>query len=213
MNPATPVISARMPVRGRAEHRGDATDSLRGHALRLRGSRRRHALAAPARACADRRAQALSVAAIRRPSSAGPSSARRGCPRIRASHDLIAGCRPEVVVVASPPDSHAELCIEALEAGAHVLCEKPLATSVADADRILRGRPSGPNGARGPPRLSRAADLPGVARAHRQPRRGRARLLPGLAAALARRHGRSRSPGAPPAPTVRCSRAGSTSST
>jgi predicted dehydrogenase len=53
--------------------------------------------------------------------------------------EMVAGAKPDVVVVATPPDSHAELCLEALGAGAHVLCEKPLATSVAEADRILTG--------------------------------------------------------------------------
>jgi predicted dehydrogenase len=41
------------------------------------------------------------------------------------------------VVVATPPDAHADLTVRALETGAHVLCEKPLAGSVAEADRML----------------------------------------------------------------------------
>jgi predicted dehydrogenase len=41
------------------------------------------------------------------------------------------------VIVATPPDSHAQLCIEALEAGTHVFCEKPFANTVAEADRVL----------------------------------------------------------------------------
>ncbi len=45
--------------------------------------------------------------------------------------------RPDLVVVATPPDSHRELSILALDAGAHVFCEKPFAPSVADADAIL----------------------------------------------------------------------------
>jgi predicted dehydrogenase len=51
--------------------------------------------------------------------------------------ELLVRTRPEVVVVATPPQSHADLCIQALRTGAHVLCEKPLATSVEDAHRIL----------------------------------------------------------------------------
>lgn len=45
--------------------------------------------------------------------------------------------RPDVVVVSTPPDSHASTCIAALEAGAHVLCEKPFVTSLAEADAVL----------------------------------------------------------------------------
>jgi predicted dehydrogenase len=59
-------------------------------------------------------------------------------PTYQTLDELLEGARPDLVVVATPPDSHAELCVEALQGGAHVLCEKPLATSVADADRILR---------------------------------------------------------------------------
>jgi predicted dehydrogenase len=60
-----------------------------------------------------------------------------GTPTYGSVAEMVAGEEPDVVVVASPPDSHAQLCLEAIEAGAHVLCEKPLATSVADADRVL----------------------------------------------------------------------------
>ncbi|MGH3610691.1 MAG: Gfo/Idh/MocA family protein, partial [Pseudonocardiaceae bacterium] len=51
--------------------------------------------------------------------------------------DLLERSGAEVIVVATPPASHAELCIRALESGAHVICEKPFATTVDEADRIL----------------------------------------------------------------------------
>jgi predicted dehydrogenase len=38
-----------------------------------------------------------------------------------------------LVTVATPPDSHVEPVLEAIAAGAHVLCEKPFALSAADA--------------------------------------------------------------------------------
>ena len=41
------------------------------------------------------------------------------------------------VVIATPPATHADLAIEALRAGKHVLCEKPLAATVAHADAVL----------------------------------------------------------------------------
>ncbi len=44
---------------------------------------------------------------------------------------------PDVVIVATPHPTHADIAVAAAEAGAHVLVEKPLATSVADCDRIL----------------------------------------------------------------------------
>jgi predicted dehydrogenase len=60
-----------------------------------------------------------------------------GVEAFRTAEELLARRRPEVVVVATPPPSHADLCVQALEGGAHVLCEKPLATSAAEAERIL----------------------------------------------------------------------------
>jgi predicted dehydrogenase len=42
----------------------------------------------------------------------------------------------EVVCVASPPASHAELAIEAVDAGRHVLCEKPFALDGVEAKRM-----------------------------------------------------------------------------
>jgi predicted dehydrogenase len=50
---------------------------------------------------------------------------------------MVERTRPEVLVIATPPDSHAELCIQALELGLHVICEKPFTTTLADADRVL----------------------------------------------------------------------------
>jgi predicted dehydrogenase len=44
---------------------------------------------------------------------------------------------PDLVVIATYSDSHADLAIRAMEAGAHVFVEKPLATSVADAQRVV----------------------------------------------------------------------------
>ena len=44
---------------------------------------------------------------------------------------------PDIVHVCSPHHLHAEHSITALTAGAHVLCEKPMATSVDDANRMI----------------------------------------------------------------------------
>ena len=51
--------------------------------------------------------------------------------------ELLEKARPDVVIVATPPDVHVEPCLLALDAGCHVFCEKPLAQTVAEADRII----------------------------------------------------------------------------
>jgi predicted dehydrogenase len=51
--------------------------------------------------------------------------------------ELVEEGRPEAIVVATPPHSHADLCVAALEAGLHVLCEKPFVADVMQANRVL----------------------------------------------------------------------------
>ena len=49
---------------------------------------------------------------------------------------MLANEQPDLVHIATPPGTHADLCVLALEAGAWVLCEKPLCASLAEMDRI-----------------------------------------------------------------------------
>lgn len=44
---------------------------------------------------------------------------------------------PDVVHVLTPPKTHAELAIRAMEGGAHVLIEKPMTCGVEDAEKII----------------------------------------------------------------------------
>ena len=51
---------------------------------------------------------------------------------------MIAETAPDVVVICTPPALHVEQSLMALEAGSHVFCEKPVAETLADADKLVR---------------------------------------------------------------------------
>ena len=57
-------------------------------------------------------------------------------PRFRTAEEGLAQ-KPDLVVIATYSDSHADLALRAMAAGAHVFVEKPLATTVADAERVV----------------------------------------------------------------------------
>jgi nucleoside-diphosphate-sugar epimerase/predicted dehydrogenase len=70
--------------------------------------------------------------------------------RARRAADLVAGAKaygdlegllrqeqPDAVHVLTPPATHAPLSIQAMEAGCHVLVEKPMALSLQQADRMV----------------------------------------------------------------------------
>lgn len=51
--------------------------------------------------------------------------------------DALRDLKPDLVSVNTYSDSHADYAIKAIEAGAHVFVEKPLATTVEDAKRVV----------------------------------------------------------------------------
>lgn len=61
-----------------------------------------------------------------------------GIPQAYQSYDqMLAEVQPDIVVVATPNVFHKPMSIAALQAGAHVLCEKPLALTYADAKEMF----------------------------------------------------------------------------
>lgn len=70
------------------------------------------------------------------PARAQTVAGRFDLPAVFPSLEAMAAAKPDVMHILTPPDTHAQLAIEALEMGCHVLVEKPLATSVEDCDAI-----------------------------------------------------------------------------
>ncbi len=60
-----------------------------------------------------------------------------GARRYSNYEQALAESRPDVVSVNTLPDTHAEFAIKAMEGGAHVFVEKPLAETVASAERVV----------------------------------------------------------------------------
>ena len=58
-------------------------------------------------------------------------------PRFADFHAALRETRPDVVSINTFSDTHAPYAIAAIEAGAHVFVEKPLAETVADAQRVV----------------------------------------------------------------------------
>jgi predicted dehydrogenase len=63
---------------------------------------------------------------------------RYSVPRVFTSwEDMLDRARPEIVVIATPPHLHHAIALQAFAAGAHVLCEKPLAMTRAEAQSMV----------------------------------------------------------------------------
>jgi UDP-N-acetyl-2-amino-2-deoxyglucuronate dehydrogenase len=62
---------------------------------------------------------------------------RYGVPQFADHRQLLQAVRPDVVHVCTPHDQHAPVAIDCLDAGVAVLAEKPVAHTVAEADRLI----------------------------------------------------------------------------
>src|SRR5690625_2191638 len=115
----------------------------------------------------------LDALASSTPESSRAAGRALGYGRALGAEDLIAASLP-VVHVCTPNDSHAKYSAAAIRAGSFVICEKPLATNVQDAeDLVTLARDSNMVGA-----------VPFVYRYHPMAREARARFHSGSAGRL-----------------------------
>ena len=76
--------------------------------------------------CADLNTEAAQAAA-----------ARWNIPKVYTTEEMLADPEVDIVLILTNPGSHYSLTMQALKAGKHVYCEKPLATSLEQAHEIV----------------------------------------------------------------------------
>jgi predicted dehydrogenase len=64
-------------------------------------------------------------------------TAATNTPAYETLEELLEKHKVDALVVATPPSSHADICVAALDAGLHVYCEKPFVQTVDEADRVI----------------------------------------------------------------------------
>ena len=66
------------------------------------------------------------------------ATARTGAPGFPSLSALLAGCDPDLVILATPSGLHAAMAIEVAAAGRHVMTEKPMATRWQDGKAMVQ---------------------------------------------------------------------------
>ncbi len=80
------------------------------------------------------------------PARAHAVAARHGVPDVYETwQELIASDRVDIVSICTPPGLHKEIAVAALQAGKHVISEKPTALNVAEAEAMLAAAQAAPD--------------------------------------------------------------------
>lgn len=81
----------------------------------------------------------VEVVAVADPNADNANGVARdiGCRALTDPMQLATSPDVDGIVIASPDATHPDLCIAAIELGTRVLCEKPLATTLEDAQRVI----------------------------------------------------------------------------
>ncbi len=87
-------------------------------------------------ACLSSRSPASCRAVKARDASSTPSLAAR-YEEFSSYEQALARVKPEAVCISTYSDTHADYAVMAMEAGAHVFLEKPVADTLADAERVI----------------------------------------------------------------------------
>ncbi len=71
----------------------------------------------------------------RRPRNRSPRSSGPG--RLSRTSELAEECKPDAVLICTPPSTHPQICLDFIDRGVHVLCEKPFAVSAAESKKVI----------------------------------------------------------------------------
>ncbi len=82
------------------------------------------------------RARCAELVAVADPDPAGRERAERFAPAVADAGELLGRADVDAVVICAPSAVHAELAVAAAKAGKHLYVEKPLATTLADGERV-----------------------------------------------------------------------------
>lgn len=88
-------------------------------------------------AALERSRSTLAVVSDIDESKAGAIAGRAAVPAVTDWRAVLARDDVDAVIIATPPSLHMEMCLAALEAGRHVLCEKPLARTVEECRAMV----------------------------------------------------------------------------
>ncbi len=72
-----------------------------------------------------------------RPDAAAALAERLKCKSFTSHSEMAEKSELDAVLICTPPNTHADLCVEFLERGIAVLCEKPLSIDVPSAQRMI----------------------------------------------------------------------------
>ena len=85
------------------------------------------------------RSSSCTLSAIVDPSAAAVAlAAQAGVPLFKSIDELLASNRPDGLVLATPNHLHVPQALQCIDAGMPILLEKPIATSVAEGEQLLR---------------------------------------------------------------------------
>lgn len=65
-------------------------------------------------------------------------AAEFGCPLYSSVETMLVTCTPDAAIVCTPNHTHVSISKRLLEAGIHVLCEKPISVDVEGGEELVR---------------------------------------------------------------------------